>query len=313
MNNYPLTSLPPATPSEPLKYVPHADFPLWAKSPGLESAVLGPMPEAPEAAASEAPCDVPPYLASLYEIPVLTREQETHLFRKLNYLKYKANLLRQSPGTLDPAAAAGDELGGLLGEIVATRQQIVCANLRLVVWVVKRHVRRAEDFFELISDGNLALIQAVEHFDFALGNRFSTYATRVINNSFTHSIPEGQRWQSLHRTDRAELFSVTADARSDPYALEAAHSRRAMLLESIMERLDRREREVICCRFALGRTQERMTVEQIGSRLGVSKARVCQLEERAMEKLRKALGQECVARPRQVEATCNCRVAGRRG
>ena len=115
--------------SEPLEYVPHEEFADWAGDESMEAAVLAPLPETSEGAdKTPAPAGVPPYLASLYDVPLLTREQETQLFRKLNYLKYKAGRLRQSQTTDDPPARADAALKELLGQIVATQNQIICAN-----------------------------------------------------------------------------------------------------------------------------------------------------------------------------------------
>ncbi len=61
-------------------------------------------------------------------------------------------------------------------EALAVKNQIIRANLRLVVSIAKKHVGRSDNFFELVSDGNMSLIRAVEKFDFARGNKFSTYA-----------------------------------------------------------------------------------------------------------------------------------------
>src|SRR5207249_326509 len=111
------------------------------------------------------------YLASLYEVPLLTREQEYHLFRQFNYLKFKATRLRRD---LDPSRAKSslmDEIEGLYEQAVQTKNQIVQANLRLVVSIAKRHVNATEDFFQLVSDGNMSLIRAVEKFDYARGNK----------------------------------------------------------------------------------------------------------------------------------------------
>ena len=60
--------------------------------------ILGPMPESDETAASRPPRGLPPYLASLYEVPLLSKPQEQHLFRKMNYLKYRAAQLRDGSG-----------------------------------------------------------------------------------------------------------------------------------------------------------------------------------------------------------------------
>jgi DNA-directed RNA polymerase sigma subunit (sigma70/sigma32) len=60
-----------------------------------------------------------------------------------------------------------DEIERLYDEAVKVKNQIVQANLRLVVSIAKRHVGSSDDFFELVSDGNMSLIRAVEKFDFA--------------------------------------------------------------------------------------------------------------------------------------------------
>src|SRR5947209_12324430 len=75
---------------QPLDYIHHASF----DEPALEAAILAPMPDAQEYEAKRramrVPRDVPVELAPLYEVPLLSKEQEQHLFRKMNYLKYKA-------------------------------------------------------------------------------------------------------------------------------------------------------------------------------------------------------------------------------
>src|SRR5690606_37789029 len=101
-------------------------------SPSLEAEILGPTPvnEATTRAA-RVPAGLPTYLASLYEVPLLTREQEQHLFRKFNYVKYKASKLREE---LDPARARStlmDEIERLYDEAVMVKNEIVQANLRL--------------------------------------------------------------------------------------------------------------------------------------------------------------------------------------
>ena len=69
------------------------------------------------------------------------------------------------------------EVERLLGEALAIRAQIVRANLRLALSLVKKLIRPDQDFAELVSDGFVALIRAVERFDFSRGYKFSTYAS----------------------------------------------------------------------------------------------------------------------------------------
>ncbi|HEY5316091.1 MAG TPA: sigma factor, partial [Pirellulales bacterium] len=157
----------------PLDYMPNELFP----KAGADKAILGPLPEGPAAKKTRLPAGLPPYLASLYEVPLLTREQEVHYFRKFNYLKFKAAKLREGLEAAHAKSSVMDEIERLYEEAVATKNQIIRSNLRLVVSIAKRHVGPVDNFFELVSDGNMSLIRAVEKFDFARGNKFSTYAS----------------------------------------------------------------------------------------------------------------------------------------
>jgi RNA polymerase primary sigma factor len=166
----------------PLDYMPNSQF----EKASAEKAILGPMPQSDQPVKkTRLPSGLPPYLASLYEVPLLTREQEAHLFRKLNYLKYRASKLRDE---LDPAHAKSslmDQIEKFYDAAVATKNQIVRANLRLVVSIAKRqhvahpggrevrlrsrqqvqHVRELGDHEELCSDdsGRAAASRPVPH------------------------------------------------------------------------------------------------------------------------------------------------------
>jgi RNA polymerase primary sigma factor len=112
---------------------------------------------------------LPPYLASLYEVSLLTREQEMHLFRQYNYLKYRASALRESLDPKRPNARVMDQLESDYEQAVETKNKIVRANLRLVVSIAKKHVSDQDRLFDLVSDGNISLYKAVEKFDYTLG------------------------------------------------------------------------------------------------------------------------------------------------
>ncbi len=216
----------------PLDFIDNEDF----RKSGFEKIALQPMPEAEKPSrAARAPAGLPPYLASLYEIPLLNREQEQHLFRKFNFLKYKACKLRDKllhRGKLDPARAKSsllDRIETLYEQVVEVKNELVRRNLRLVVSIAKRHVGPRDNFFELVSDGNMSLIRAAEKFDYARGNKFSTYATWAIMKNFARTIPGELKHRDRFRTSQQEAFSVTEDDRSDEFqALSAiaARSRR---------------------------------------------------------------------------------------
>jgi len=269
--------------SRPLDYMYHPIF----EAPEANATILAPMPEGQRSASkSKPPEGLPPYLASLYsEAELLSREQEAHLFRKMNYLKFRAVTLRKA---LDPARAQAselDEIGRLQEEALAVKNQLIRANLRLVVSIAKKRVGPSNDFFDLVSDGNMSLIHAVEKFDFARGFKFSTYASWAIIKNYARANAEDKRRRDRFVTGHEELFESAADHRSDEYEFESDRRRTQEAVQRVLSRLNDRERQILSSRFGLGGASE-LTLERIGRVMGITKERVRQIEARAQNKLR---------------------------
>lgn len=278
----------------PLEYMYHESF----DNPANEKEFLGPTP-VPETPTRKlrSPSGLPPYLAALYEVPLLAREQEMHLFRKFNFLKHKAKTLRDQ---LNPAAARTTEMNeieNLYEEAVKVKNEIVQANLRLVVSIAKRHVSGTEDFFSLVSDGNMSLIRAVEKFDFSRGNKFSTYASWAIMKNFARTIPEEYKRRDRFRTSQDELFVGQADSRPDSLGQEVVQNTLEKQVEKILAQLDERERQIIISRFGLDHSQEPLTLKEVGEEMGVTKERVRQIESRALTKARQVAMTEHIELP----------------
>jgi RNA polymerase primary sigma factor/RNA polymerase sigma factor len=180
---------------------------------------------------------------------------------------------------------------------VQTKNQIIQANLRLVVSIAKRHVSTSDDFFALVSDGNMSLIRAAEKFDYDRGNKFSTYASWAIMRNYARTIPDDFRQRERFRTSQDEAFAVQQDERAIPSKEETAQMLRERQIEKILARLDEREQTIIINRFGLDRRQEPKTLKEVGSQLGVTKERIRQIEARALGKLRMAAVEECIEIP----------------
>jgi len=275
-----------------LEAMPNPSF----DEPRAAAEILAPLPVPADGKAPrriKPPEGVPPYLASLYDVPLLSREQEAHLFRKMNYLKHRALKLRDGLDPLKATSSVLDAIDRLMEEALAVKNQIIRANLRLVVSIAKKHVGRSDNFFELVSDGNMSLIRAVEKFDYARGNKFSTYASWAIMKNFIRSIPIENHRRDRFVTGHEDLFEAAADNRTDEHEYESAQRRMRDAVKGMLGRLDDRERRIIISRFGLDGAGEQ-TLEQLGRELGVTKERVRQLEARAQNKLRKIAIEEKV-------------------
>ena len=277
-----------------LDFIPNADF----ENDANIELIMAEMPKPAEATRKvRAPSGLPPYLASLYEVPLLNREQEYHLFRKMNYLKFKACKLRDQLDRSAPLVSLMDQVEKLHEEAQVVKNKIVQANLRLVVSIAKRHSGPSDDFFGLISDGNMSLIRAVEKFDYSRGFKFSTYATWAIMKNFARSIPDEFKHRERFRTSSDEVFTTHQDQRADNVLQEIHQEMREQQLGKILHVLDERERQIIIRRFGLDRDREARTLKEVGEELGVTKERIRQLEMRALDKLRIAAEREHIDEP----------------
>ncbi|MDR1477469.1 MAG: sigma-70 family RNA polymerase sigma factor [Planctomycetaceae bacterium] len=228
-----------------------------------------------------------PYISSLYKIPLLTSEQEVHLFRKMNYIKYKAAMLRAKHDSSHPKAVLMTRIEDLYETANATKNEIVAANLRLVVSIAKRHIGACCSFFDLVSDGNLSLLRAVEKFDYSRGNRFSTYATWAITRNYARTIPDEKRHRDRYHLNEDELLEKAIDRRSDLQLMERYQIEREQQVDMLLNTLNEREQRIIVSRFGIGHTKSPLTLNEVGVEIGITKERVRQIEARALAKLRK--------------------------
>lgn len=282
---------------QPLDYIYHASF----DEPNAEAEILAPMPHADEYEMQrrqmKIPKDAPPELASLYEMPLLSKEQEQHLFRQMNFLKHKANQLRKR---LDPARAKIHEIKQieeLQDQANAVKDRLIKCNMRLVVPIAKKHSAQTDNFFELLSDGNMSLIRAVEKFDYSRGNKLSTYASWAIMKNFARSIPEEKHRRERYVTGHEDLFEVAPDTRTNEHECLATQEQAAHRVNRLLQYLEPREREIIRMRAGLDNNSENMTLEEIGHQLGITKERVRQLHVRIMSKLRSIAREQKVDLP----------------
>mgnify|MGYP002051166150 FL=1 len=260
------------------------------------------------------------YLANINEVALLTPEQEIELSKRVQ---------------------RGD---------LEAREHMIRANLRLVVSIAKNYVNRGLSFMDLIEEGNIGLMKAVEKFDHNAGCRFSTYATwwikqgirrSLVNTVKTVRVPSYMseivsRWKATamelnYRLGRQattgeiaeeldlpennwDVVRDTVQSNSQPVhsmsddvgtvlsdVIEDTRTRspEQQILEAmeigrmheLLDKLDTRQARILRLRFGLG-NGEPMTLKAIGKRFGLTRERVRQMEQQALDKLGEVMSRE---------------------
>ena len=265
------------------------------------------------------------YLRSIGRVPLITREDEVRLAKRIE---------------------AND---------MSAKNALIEANLRLVVSIAKRYTGRGLTLLDLIQEGNLGLIRAVEKFDWRRGFKFSTYATWWIRQAITRALADQSRTiripvhmvERMNRVARAKRSLIQRNNREpspeeigdlvdmpakkveeilklgqEPVSLEApvgggeegdaslgdfiedsagdrpleivANEIRDADLQQVLEALPWRERKVIELRYGLG-DEGPLTLEDIGHQVGVTRERVRQIESKTLAMLKSSASAERLA------------------
>ncbi|MBK9127921.1 MAG: sigma-70 family RNA polymerase sigma factor [Phycisphaerales bacterium] len=257
--------------------------------------VAGQRGKRPRVEASDGPTAIPT------GADLLTSEQERQLFLTFNYCRYRVlRILDRFRGKrLD--AAHTRALLHWESEAQQRRAAILRANTSLVLAMARRAKNTGVEISELVSEGNLALLRCVDKFDAARGFKFSTYACRAILASFSRAASKHARTRQVFPTsfEPAIERSDYLERKRERIEIECIDELRQILVENSAE-LSPVERRVLDARFSLDQAEDtapirRRTLDQIGVLLGVSKERVRQIQNQAINKLRAALEQRLPA------------------
>ena len=217
------------------------------------------------------------YLKEIGKVPLLSAEREIELAQRME---------------------EGDE---------EAKKELAEANLRLVVSIAKRYVGRGMLFLDLIQEGNLGLIKAVEKFDYHKGYKFSTYATWWIRQAITRAIADQARTIRIPVERVREILKISQEPVSletpigeeedshlgdfiqdDNVPVPAEAAAQTLLkeqLDEVLDTLTEREQKVLRLRFGMNDGRAR-TLEEVGREFDVTRERIRQIEAKALRKLR---------------------------
>ncbi|WP_433856190.1 sigma-70 family RNA polymerase sigma factor [Streptomyces kronopolitis] len=166
--------------------------PQQAEPPAAEMIVEEIIPEpAPRTEAGSPSSDLfRQYLREIGRIPLLTAAEEVELARRVEAGLFAEEKLTTTP---DLSSRLAVDLDRLVVRGRMAKRRLIEANLRLVVSVAKRYVGRGLTMLDLVQEGNLGLIRAVEKFDYARGYKFSTYATWWIRQAMSRALADQAR------------------------------------------------------------------------------------------------------------------------
>jgi RNA polymerase primary sigma factor len=134
------------------------------------------------------------YLKQIGKVALLNAEEEVDLAKRIEAGLYSAERLRQADDTAEKLATQlRRDLRWIVRDGERAKNHLLEANLRLVVSLAKRYTGRGMAFLDLIQEGNLGLIRAVEKFDYTKGYKFSTYATWWIRQAITRAMADQAR------------------------------------------------------------------------------------------------------------------------
>jgi len=150
------------------------------------------------------------YLKEMSRVPLLSVEEELDLAQRIERGRMAEHMLERSNGSTPVRRRT--ELQEHIEDGILAREHLIKANTRLVVSIAKRYIGRGVPFLDLIQEGNLGLMKAVEKYEYQRGFRFSTYATWWIRQTITRSIADQGRTirVPVHMVDRIrQMYRLT--------------------------------------------------------------------------------------------------------
>ena len=222
---------------------------------------------------------------------LMTGGEERMMFQRFNYSKMRLSRLQRKIRLEGLTKESADQVLEWHRRFEHFREYLVRTNLALVLAMAKRTRLGDIDFAEIVSEGNMALIRAVDKFDVGRGFKFSTYACRAILKAFSRAAQKHskQRTRFPVEFDPDMEKSDWIDKKRDVVEEDCIDELKQIVNRNLADLSDT-EQTVLRRRFNWEQAEESpLTLEEVGKIIGVTKERVRQIQNKALMKIRKLM------------------------
>lgn len=206
-----------------------------------------------------------------FDTPVLTRVQEKHLFRKMNWFKYRAQQ-RLKHGKASDAEK-------YLKQATEVRNVIVMANMRLAANLTHRY-NKSRHYEDILSEANLTVNIAAEGFDWRRGFKFSTYLTWAITNNSGRDIGRHNTLDERYGSGTNDFVPNLKISSTSEFESSLDQREMGSVIDQLIKNVPEREQLILRRRF-----YDDWSLDDCGRELGVTKERIRQLQVRAIQKM----------------------------
>lgn len=236
-----------------------------------------------------------PEMRPCYEEPLLTREQEFHLFRKMNFLKYQVHRIQKRLVGKRLGMGSIRRIEELTCQIIDIRNQLAKSNFRLATWVLKNTKRFKFGMPEnCLSDAYMDVLKSVDYFNYTLGYKFSTYCIWVLQKNFYRGVHEKKKGDDFVGFD--DSFAEQIESSESDTSCELTQRENASYINRVISMVRSRvscsdiERQISIVESYYGiNGKQRKNLEEISKTIGVTKERVRQLKEKFLNYMREAI------------------------
>ena len=235
---------------------------------------------------------------------LMNAAEEKQMFLRYNYSKVRLTKIQEQAVATGLTKDLAQQAVEWHHKMEHFREYLTRTNLALVLAMAKRTRLGDIDFAEIVSEGNMALLRAVDKFNVDRGFKFSTYACRAILKAFSRTAQKHSRHRQRFpvefepEQEKSDWSDKKRDAVQDDIVDELKQ-----IVDRNLAQLSNIEQTVIKQRFNWDQVQESpLTLEEVGRIIGVTKERVRQIQNKALIKIRRII-EDGVLKPRDVPAT----------